>query len=80
MPKADVVNLSSSDTEEALNLLFLSPAHGCHSPASNPRSGFDSDEFEDWPKVNYMTARVYVALTADALSSHASTVDTLCDI
>jgi hypothetical protein len=56
---------------------------GCycpHSPASNPRSGSDSDEFENWPEVNDMAASVYVALTADALSSHASMVDALCDV
>jgi hypothetical protein len=80
MLEADVVNSPSSDTEEALDLLFLSPAHGPLSPASNPCSGSDSDMFKDWPKVNDMTASVYVALTTDALSSHASTVDTMCGI
>jgi hypothetical protein len=38
-PKVDVLNPSSSDTEEALNLLFLSPAHGPQSPASKPHLG-----------------------------------------
>jgi hypothetical protein len=80
MLKADVVNLLSSDTEEALDLLFLSPAHGPHSPASNPCSGSDSDMFQDWPKVNDMATSVYVALIADASSSRASTVDAPCDI
>jgi hypothetical protein len=46
----------------------------------NPRSGSDSDVFEDWHEVNDMVASVYVALTTDALSSHASTVDALCDV
>jgi hypothetical protein len=80
MPEAPVVNLSSSDTKEALDLLFLSLAHGPHSSASNPRSGFDSDMLEDWPKVNNMAATAYVALTADASSSRASTIDTVCDV
>jgi hypothetical protein len=80
MPKADVVNMSSSDTEEALDLLFQSPAHGSHSPASNPRSGTDSDMFEDWPEVNDMATSVYVALIVDALSSRASTIDVLCGV
>jgi hypothetical protein len=75
MPEAEVMNSPSSDTEEALDLLFLSLAHGPLSPASNPRSGSDSDIFEDWPEVNDMAASVYVALTADASSSRASTVD-----
>jgi hypothetical protein len=80
MPEYDVVNLSSSDTEEALDLLFLSPTHGPRSAASNPRSGSDSDMFKDWPEVNDMAASVYVALTIDASSSRTSTVDALCDI
>jgi hypothetical protein len=59
MPEADVVNLSSSDTKEALDLLFRSPTHGSHSPALNPRSGTDSDMFEDWPKVNDILCGVH---------------------
>jgi hypothetical protein len=80
MPEADVVNPSSSDTAEALDLLFSGAAHVHHSPASNPFLDSDSNMFEDWPKVNDMTTSVYVALTADASSSHASTVDAQCDI
>jgi hypothetical protein len=45
MPKADVVNLSSSDTEEALDLLFQGPAHSPQSLALNPHSDSDSDMF-----------------------------------
>jgi hypothetical protein len=80
MPEANVVNPLSSDTEGALDLLFLSPAHGPHSPASNPHLGSISDVFEDWPEVNDMAASVYVALTTDASNSHASMVDTLCGV
>jgi hypothetical protein len=80
MPEADVVNSPSSDTEEALDLLILSPAHGPLSPASGPCSGSDSDVFKDWPKVNDMAASLYVALTVDALSSHASAIDAMCDV
>jgi hypothetical protein len=80
MPEADVVNPSSSDTEEALDLLFLGPAHGPYFSALNPHSGSDSDVFKDWPEVNDMGASVYVALTADASSSHASAVDAMCDV
>jgi hypothetical protein len=79
IPKVDVMNLSSSDTEGALNLLFLSPARGPHSLFSNPYSSSDSDLFKDWPEANDMTASVYVELSADALSSHAPVVDVLCD-
>jgi hypothetical protein len=78
MPKADMVDLSSSDTEEVLELLSLSPACGYHSPLSNLRSSSDSDLFEDWPEANDMAASVYVALIADALSSRVSTADSLC--
>jgi hypothetical protein len=80
MPEANVVNPSSSDTEEALDLLFLCPTHGPHSPSLNPCSCFDSDVLKDWLEVNDMAASVYVALTTDALSSRASTVDALCDV
>jgi hypothetical protein len=45
MPEADVVNLSSSDTEEALDLLFQGPAHSPQSLALNPHSDSDSDMF-----------------------------------
>jgi hypothetical protein len=80
MPEVDVVNLSSSDIEEAFDLVFLSPVHGPHSPTLNPRSGSNSNVFDDWPEVNDMAASVYVALTADASSSRVSTVDALCDV
>jgi hypothetical protein len=71
-----MIDLSSSDTKEALELLSLSPARGCHSPLLNLWSSFDSDLFEDWPKAG-MAASVYVALTTYASSSRASTFDYL---
>jgi hypothetical protein len=80
MPEADVVNSPSSDTEEALDLLILSPAHGPLSPASGPCLGSDSDVFIDWPEVNDMAASLYVALNVDALSSHASAIDAMCNV
>jgi hypothetical protein len=64
--EADVVNLSFSDTEEALKLLSLSPARGAHSPLSKLRSSSGSDLFKDWPEANDMAMSVYVALTVDA--------------
>jgi hypothetical protein len=72
--EADVASLSSSHTEEALELLSLSPARGPHSPLSKLHSSSSSDSFDDWPKANDMAASVYVVLTADASSSHMSTV------
>jgi hypothetical protein len=48
----DVVALWSSDTKEALELLFLSSPRGPASRVSEPSSGFGSDQFEDWPKAN----------------------------
>jgi hypothetical protein len=42
-----MVDLSSSDTEEALELLSLSPTHGYHPPLLNLGSSSDSDMFED---------------------------------
>jgi hypothetical protein len=74
----DMVNLLSSNTEEALELLSLSPARGYHSPISNLRLSSDSELLEDWPEANDMAASVNIALTADALSSRASTTDSLC--
>jgi hypothetical protein len=73
--KAEAVNLSSSDTEEALELLSLSPARGPRSPILDLRSSSSSDLFEDWPKANHMTVSVYVVLTANASSYCASSVD-----
>jgi hypothetical protein len=69
-----VINLLSGDTEEALELLSLSPTRGPCSQLSKLRSSFNSYLFEDWPKVNDMA---YVALTADASSSYPSMVDSL---
>jgi hypothetical protein len=71
MPEADMVDLSSSDTEEVLELLPLSPTPGYPSLLSDLRSGSDSELFEDWPEANDMAASVHIALTADALSSCA---------
>jgi hypothetical protein len=58
MPKADMVDLSSSNTEEAIELLSLSPARGYPSLLSNLRSSSNSDLFEDWPEANNMAASV----------------------
>jgi hypothetical protein len=69
-----VVTLSSSDTEEALELLSLSPARGPHSPISEVHSSSGSDLFDDWPEANDMDVSVYIVLAAYALSSHASMV------
>jgi hypothetical protein len=70
----DVVTMLSSDTKEALELLSLSPARDPHSPLSELRSGSSSDLFDDWPEANNIHVSVYVVLTADASSSHTSTV------
>jgi hypothetical protein len=72
-----VVTLSSNDTKEALELLSLSPFHGPHSPLSELHSSYGSGLFDDWPETNDMVVSVYIALTADALSSHASMVSAL---
>jgi hypothetical protein len=56
--EADMVKLSYSDTEGALNLLFLSPSHDSPSPVLNLRSGSGSDTFEDWPDSNVMAVSV----------------------
>jgi hypothetical protein len=69
-----VVSLLSSDTEEALELLSLSPVHDPDSPLLELHSSFGSDLYDDWPESNDMAASVHVALTADALSFHMSTV------
>jgi hypothetical protein len=75
-----VVTLSSSNTEEALEFLSLNPAHGLSSrllegDTQEPSSSSGSDLFEDWPEANDMTTGIYVVLTVEASSSHASTVD-----
>jgi hypothetical protein len=78
MHKADVVDLSSSDTEALLDSLFMSPA--CGSPISRPRMGSDCNSFEDWHESNDMATSVYIALSADASSSHAPTVGDLDNV
>jgi hypothetical protein len=70
-----VVTLSSSSTEEALELLFSSPPHDPISHVSKPSCSFGSDQFDDWPKANDTAASVFVALTVDALSSCISTIN-----
>jgi hypothetical protein len=65
----EVMILSSSDTEEALELLFLSPPRNLISRVSEPSTSFSSNQFEDWPEANDIVASTYIALTADALSS-----------
>jgi hypothetical protein len=72
--EADVASLSSSDTEEALELLSLSPSRGPYSPLSELCSSSGNDLFDDWPEANFIAVLVYVALTADASSSLASTI------
>jgi hypothetical protein len=67
-----VVILSSSDTEEVLELLSLSPAHRLLSWPLDPCSSSSSDLFEDWTEANNMEVSVYVALSVDALSSRTS--------
>jgi hypothetical protein len=73
--KPDVVALSSSDTKEALELLFLSPPRGPASHVSESSSGSGSDQFEDWPEANNAAVSVYVALTADVPRSRTSPVN-----
>jgi hypothetical protein len=73
MPKADVVDLSSSDTEALLDSLSISPAHD--SLVSRPRMGSDGDSFEDWPEANDMAASVYILLSVDASSSRSPAVN-----
>jgi hypothetical protein len=46
-PKASAGDDSSSDTEDLLNSLFLSPA--CGSPSMHRRGGSDCELFESWP-------------------------------
>jgi hypothetical protein len=72
-----MVDSSSSDTEEVLDLLLLCPARDPHSPILKPRSSYDDDLFKDWSKANDMAVSVDVALSADASSSRASAVDVL---
>jgi hypothetical protein len=76
-PKASVVHVSSSDTKDLLNSLFLSPA--CDSLSLRHRASSDADSFESWPKANNMAASVYVALSVDASSFRKPTIDAPCD-
>jgi hypothetical protein len=59
--EAYVVTLSSSDTEEALELLSLSPACGRHSQLFEPSLSFGSDLFQDWLEANDMVVSVAVS-------------------
>jgi hypothetical protein len=73
-----VVTISSSNTEEALGLLSLSPCRNLSSQflggnVHEPSSSSGSNLFEDWSKANDMAASIYVALTAEALGSLVST-------
>jgi hypothetical protein len=43
--------------------------------AREPSSSSSSELFKDWPEANDIAMSVYVALTAEGLSSHASMVD-----
>jgi hypothetical protein len=72
-PRADVVDVSSSDTEALLDSLFLSPARD--SPASHSHESSDADSFRNWPEPNDIATSVYIALRADASSSHTATID-----
>jgi hypothetical protein len=74
-----VINLSSSDIEEALDVLSLSPTCGSCSQPSNLHSCSDSDFFKDWTEANDMRVSVYVALTGHASSARASTIIAACD-
>jgi hypothetical protein len=76
-PIAGGVDVSSSGTEDLLNLLFLSPA--CDSPFVHYRASSDTDSFESWLEANDMAASVYVALSVDASSSRKPAIDAPCD-
>jgi hypothetical protein len=80
-----VVTMSSSDTEEALELLSLSPNPDMSSrhsgvDAQELSSSFDvgSDLCEYWPKANDMAVSVYVALIAEPSTSRALMVSAPC--
>jgi hypothetical protein len=72
----DVVNVSLSDTDEALELLTLESGHD-YSPrfalndahVASSKSSTGNEWFKDWPEANDMAASVYVALTAEPLPS-----------
>jgi hypothetical protein len=81
LTEPDVVTLSSSDTEEALDFLSIGLVRGLSSRLSEgdtrePSLSSSSDLFEDWPKANDMAASVYVALTVKGSSSRASPTET----
>jgi hypothetical protein len=77
MPKADVLDLSSSDTGALLDSLFMSPA--CGYLVSRPHTSSDCDSFEYWLESNDMFVSVYVALSVDASSFHTPMVSGLHD-
>jgi hypothetical protein len=69
----DVVVVSSSDTDEALEFLMLESERGdSPCPALNDmqmtlsESSTGSEWFKDWLEANDMVANIYVALTAEA--------------
>jgi hypothetical protein len=69
-----VVTISSSDIEEALGLLSLSPCRNLSSQLSGgnarePSSSSSSDLFEDWFEASDMVVSIYVALTVEASAS-----------
>jgi hypothetical protein len=70
------VDVSSSDTDEALELLTLklgrdySPRLGLNNAhEASSESSTASEWFEDWTEVKDMAAIVYVALTAEPSTS-----------
>jgi hypothetical protein len=74
----DVANVSSSDTDEALELLTLescrdysprSALNDAHVASSESSTG--SEWFKDWPEANIKVANVYVALTTESSPSRA---------
>jgi hypothetical protein len=75
-----MVNPVSSDTKEALESLFLSPARDSCSPVAQVCLSSNCKLFEDWPEANDMAASIYVALSVDALTSCASVVDSMSDV
>jgi hypothetical protein len=72
-PKAGVVDVSSSNIEDQLNSLFLSPA--CDSLSLCRCAGSDANSFKSWPEANNMAVSVYVELSVDALSSRKHAID-----
>jgi hypothetical protein len=72
------MNISSSDTEDALELLSLEsdlkissrPSVDEDTQELSLSSSAGSEWFEDWPEANDMAASVCVALTVEPLCSH----------